>query len=138
MNELPGLAPIAFTIFSYVVCVKLAAWLYRRAQLSWKHAFVFGVVLFIVLFAVGAAVRSLSAALVPLHQSLLDLATGLVAQLGVGAWWLGSRARTMAGAPLELKRGALLALMTYGLVFSLSLAVAIALPFFARMAGNPI
>ena len=136
MPELPGLFPIAFTIFSYVVCVKLAARLYRRTQLSWKHALVFGVALFIVLFAVGAAVRSLSAAMVPLHQFLLDLASGLVAQLGVGAWWLGSRARTMAGAPLELKRGALLALMTYGLVFSLSLAASIALTFFARLAGS--
>jgi hypothetical protein len=136
MTELPGLVPIAFTIFSYVVCVKLAARLYRRTQLSWKHALVFGLVLFLVLFAVGAAVRSLSAAMVPLHQSLLDLATGLVAQLGVGAWWLGSRARTMAGAPLESKRGALLALMTYGLVFSFSLAATIAVTFFARLAGS--
>jgi hypothetical protein len=138
MPELPGLVPIAFTIFSYVVCVKLAAWLYRRTQLSWKHAFIFGVVLFMVLFAVGAVVRSLGAGSDPIRQSLVDLATGLAAQLGLGAWWLGSRARTRADAPLELKGGALLALMTYGLVFFFSLAAAIALPFFASMAGNAV
>ncbi|MEO7887666.1 MAG: hypothetical protein ABI893_01330 [Polaromonas sp.] len=136
MPELPGLGPTAFTIFSYVVCVKLAARLYRRTQLGWTHACVFAVVLFIVLFAVGAAVRSLGDNSDPINQSLADIASGLVAQLGLGAWLLGSRARTTAGAPLELKGGALLALMTYGLVFSLSFAAAIALPLFARLAGN--
>ena len=138
MPELPGLVPIAFTIFSYVVCVKLAAWLYRHTQLDWKHALIFGVVLFIVLFAVGAAVRSLSAGSDPVRQSLVDLATGLAAQLGLGAWWLGSRARTKAGVPLELKGGALLALMTYGLAFSFSFTATIALTFISRMAATPV
>ena len=136
MPELPGFFPLAFTVFSYVVCVKLAGRLFRRTQLDWKHALVFGLVLFVVLFVVGAVVRWLSTAPDPLFVSLVDLATGLVAQLAVGAWFLGPRARTTAGAPLGWKGGALLALITYGLVFSLSLAVAIVIPFFARLANG--
>lgn len=136
MSELPGLLPFAFTVLSYVLCVKLAARLFRRARLSWKHALVFGFVLFAVLFIVGAVVRSLSAAPGPLLPSLMDLATGLVAQLAVGAWFLGPRATTAAGTPIGLKGGALLALITYGLVFSLSLAAAIAMPFIARLVGS--
>jgi hypothetical protein len=135
MPELPGLVPTAFTIFSYVVCVKLAARLFRRTQLSWKHALVFGFVLFAVLFAVGAVVRWLSSTQDPILTSLVDLSTGLVAQLAVGAWLLGSRATTAAQAPLGFKGGGLLALITYGLIFSLSLAAAIVMPFFARLAG---
>ena len=136
MPELPGLLPFAFTVFSYVLCVKLAARLFRRARLSWMHALVFGFVLFAVLFVVGAVARALSAASVSVLPSLMDLATGLVAQLAVGAWFLGPRATTAEGAPIGLKGGALLALITYGLVFFLSLAAAIVMPFIARLVGS--
>jgi hypothetical protein len=68
--------------------------------------------------------------------SLVDLATGLLAQLAVGAWFLGPRARTAAGAPVAFTGGALLALITYGLVFVLAIAATALLPWLARMAGN--
>ncbi|SFU51783.1 hypothetical protein SAMN05216350_102323 [Polaromonas sp. YR568] len=135
MPQLPGLLPTAFTIFAYVVCIKLAARLYRRTQLSWKHAAVFGVVLFLVLLAVGTCVRALNLISEPVSAALLDIATGLLAQLAVGAWFLGPRARTATGAPVGFKGGALLALITYALVFFLSTAAALLLPLLARMAG---
>ncbi|MBW8720891.1 MAG: hypothetical protein JF626_03030 [Polaromonas sp.] len=135
---LAGLVPAIFTILAYVACIKLAARLYRRSQLSWKHAAVFGVALFLVLLAVGACVRWLSLAVGagPVSVSLLDIATGLLAQLALGAWFLGPRGTSAEGAPLGFKGGALLALIAYALVFSLSIAAAFLLPLLARMAGS--
>lgn len=136
MTSFYSLLPFAFTVFAYVVCIKLAARLYCRTQLSWKHAAVFGGVLFLVLFAIGACVRWLTLASDPVLSSLLNIATGLLAQLAVGAWFLGPRARSAEGTPLGFKGGALLALMAYALVFCLSIAAAFLLPPLARVAGG--
>jgi hypothetical protein len=84
----------SFDDLAYIACIKLAARLYRRTQLSWKHAAVFGVLLFLVLLAVGTCVRWLNLVSGPVPSSLLDIATGLLAQLAVGGWFLGPRART--------------------------------------------
>ena len=135
MPELPGLVPIVFTILAYVACIKLAARLFQRTQLSWKHALLFGVLLFVVLFVVGGLLRWLNPVSGPVLASVVYLAVDLAAQLTVGGWFLGPRARTKAGMPVELKGGALLALISYALVFVLSLAATAVLPFFARMAG---
>jgi hypothetical protein len=135
MTHLPSLLPIAFTVSAYIVCVKLAARLFCQTQLSWKHAAVFGVTLFLVLFAVGAGVRALNLVSDPVLASLLDLATGLLAQLALGGWYLGPRAWTSARTPVEFTGGALLALITYALVFSFSLAAAVLLPLLGRIAG---
>lgn len=136
MTELLSLLPFAFTVFAYVVCIKLAARLFRRTQLSWKHALFFGALLFVVLFAVGALVRWLNLVPGPVLAAVVYLAVDLAAQLAVGGWFLGPRARTVAGTPVEFKGGALLSLITYGLVFFLSLAATAASPFFARMANT--
>jgi hypothetical protein len=137
MPQLPGLVPSVFTIVAYVVCIKLAARLFRQTPLSWKHAAVFGATLFLVLLAVGTCVRALNLASGPVSASLLDIATGLLAQLAVGAWILGRCTRTPAGAPIGFKGGALLALIAYALVFLLSIAATFLLPLLARMAGIP-
>jgi hypothetical protein len=133
MTELPSLPSFAFTVLAYVACIKLAARLFRRTQLSWRHAWIFGVALFAVLFAVGALVRLLPFESGPLLSHLVYLAIDLVAQLAFGGWFLGPRAKTTEGAPVAFKGGALLSLIAYGLVFSFSVAAAAALPFFARM-----
>lgn len=140
MTGLFSLLPFAVTVVSYVVCIKLAARFFRRTQLSWKHALFFGVVLFVVLFAVGAAlfavgafIRWLTPVPGPIFASVVYLAVDLAAQLAVGGWFLGPRAKTSAGAPVEFKGGALLALISYGLVFILSISATAASPFFARM-----
>ena len=133
MTQLAGLLPFAFTVFAYVACIKLAARLFRRTQLSWKHALLFGVLLFVVLFAVGGLVRWLNPVPGPVLASVVFLAVDLAAQLAVGGWFLGPRAKTGAGAPVEFKGGVLRALIAYGLVFFLSLAATAALPVLARM-----
>lgn len=135
MTELPSLPSFAFTVFAYVACIKLAARLFRQTQLSWKHALLFGVFLFVVLFFVGGLVRWLNPVQGPVLASVVFLAVDLAAQLAVGGWFLGPRARTKAGAPIEFKGGALLAFISYALVFVLSLAVAAVLPALARMTG---
>lgn len=117
-GSLSALAPAIFTILAYVACIKLAARLYRRSHLSWKHAAIFGVALFLVLLAVSTCVRRLNPVSDPVFSSLLDIATGLLTQLAFGAWFLGPRATAPAGASVALIGGALLALIAYGLVFS--------------------
>ena len=138
MQQLVSFVPLVFTILAYLAGIKMAARLYRRSQLSWMHAAVFGVVLFLVLLAVGTCVRWLNLAVGagPVSASLLDIATGLLAQLALGAWFLGPRAKTSTGAPVGYKGGALLALMCYALVFLLSVTATFLLPWLARMAGG--
>ena len=136
MQQLVSLVTLAFTVLAYLACIKLAARLYRQSQLSWKHAAVFAVALFLVLFAVSACVRALNLTSDPVSASLLDIATGLLAQLTLGAWFLGPRAMTATGAPVGSKGGTLLALMCYALVFFLSITAAFLLPLLARMAGG--
>lgn len=136
MPPLLSLVPLVFTVLAYVACIKLAARLYRRTRLNWKHALVFGLLLFVVLLAVGAGARSLNLVSGPLLPALLDIITGLLAQLALGAWFLGPRARTGEGTPIAFKGGALLALIAYGLVFSLTVAATLVLPLLARIAGG--
>ena len=135
MQQLLSLVPLAL---AYTACIKLAAWIYRRSLLTWKHAAVFGVILFFSLLAVGISVRWLNLLPGPVQASLLDIATGLLTQLALGAWFLGPRARTAAGAPVGPKGGALLALIAYALVFFLTVTAAFLLPWLARMAHGYI
>lgn len=133
MTELPSLPSFAFTVLAYVACIKLAARLFRRTQLSWTYAWFFGVALFAVLFTVGALVRLQPLASGPPLSHLVYLAADLAAQLAFGGWFLGPRAKTTVGTPVAFKGGALLSLIAYGLVFSFSVAAAAVLPLFARM-----
>lgn len=136
MTQLLSLVPLAFTILAYIACIKLAARLYRRSQLSWRHAAAFGALLFVLLLAVGAGTRALNPVPDPVFASLLDIATGLLAQLAMGAWFLGPRVRTIGDAPMGPKGGALLALLCYALVFVFSITAAFLLPLLARVAGG--
>jgi hypothetical protein len=112
----------------YTSIVKLAAFLYRRARLSWRDACIFSLMLLLVLGA-GTLLNRLSGDAVPLA---ISVAAGMVIQVGIGAWYLAPRAHTATGAALGAKGGAILALIAYGLIVVFGLLAAMALGFLVR------
>jgi hypothetical protein len=105
--SLLSMVPLLLVPAVYAAFLKFSAFLFRRAQLSWRHAFVFGL---LSLF-VGAAfvfVKFIGASS-PSFPIGLTLGTG--SQLALGGWYLGGKARTKEGEPLKFVRGALLTLI---------------------------
>ena len=109
----------------YALLTKAAAFLFRRTQLRWLHAFVFGVLVLLV-GGTGAFLNQAAGKPLPMVLSIL---LGLTSLLLVGGWYLGPRAKTSDGAALQFKGGVLLSLVAYGLVFALGLVVAVLMPF---------
>jgi len=118
MSSFPSIVPLLLSVALYTSLVKLAAFLYKRALLSWRDACIFSLILLMVL-GLGTLVNRLSGNLVPLAVLVV---VGLVIQVALGAWFLASRARSTAGAPLGSKGGALVALIAYALTVSLGVA----------------
>lgn len=132
MPTLPGLVLLVFTICAYAASIKLAARLFRRTQLAWTHAFVFGVFVF-VFGATGTLLNLASGEIISVPMWLV---IGLAAQLVMAGWYLGSRATTAAGQPLGFMGAALLSLGSYVFVFFLGIAAALLEPLFARIASS--
>lgn len=122
MSSIPSFIPLLLSIALYTGIVKLAAFLYKRALLSWRDACIFSLILLMVLGA-GTLLNRLSGNAIPL---VVSIAAGMVIQVGIGAWYLAPRARTAAGAPLKTKGAAMLALIAYGLIAGLGVLAVIA------------
>ncbi|MFS2004421.1 hypothetical protein ACEN9F_12430 [Duganella sp. CT11-25] len=122
---MPSFVPLLLSVALYTSIVKLSAFLYRRSRLSWRDACIFSLMLLMVLGA-GTLLNRLSGNTVPLAVSI---AAGMVIQVGIGAWYLAPRARTVSGLPLDSKGAAMLALIAYILIASLGLLAGVALGF---------
>ena len=118
MSSFPSIVPLLLSVALYTSLVKLAAFLYKRALLSWRNACIFSLILLVVL-GLGTLANRLSGNAVPL---VLLVAFGLVIQVALGAWFLASRARSATGGPLGSKDGAIVALIAYALTVSLGVA----------------
>jgi hypothetical protein len=106
---------------AYAVLFKLAAFLFRRARLSWRHALVFGL-LALGVGAVGAlGTRALGAAL----PALLLALVGVAFQLALGGWYFGPRVTSAQGQPFGFRKGVLLSLAAYAIVFLVGVAAAV-------------
>ena len=116
--------PLLLAPLLYALLTKAAAFLFRKPQLSWLHAFVFGALLLVV---GGAGAMLNQAAGFPLHM-IVSLSLGLATLLLLGGWYLGPRATSSAGSALGFKGGVLLSAAVYGLVFTLGVLVAVLLP----------
>src|SRR5471032_2417570 len=117
MSSILSFIPLLLSIALYTSLVKLAAFLYKRALLSWRDACIFSLMLLVVLGA-GTLLNRLSGNAIPLAVSI---AAGMVIQVGIGAWYLAPRAHTAAGEPISTKGAAILALIAYVLIASLGL-----------------
>lgn len=116
--------PLLLAPLLYALLTKAAAFLFRRTRLSWPHALVFGLLVFLVSGA-GAVLNFLAGHPFPLPLTLL---LSLAVPLLLGGWYLGPRAKSPEGVSLQFKGGALLALVVYGLVLALGVITAVALP----------
>jgi hypothetical protein len=132
MSSLFTLLPLALMICTYAVLVKLAAFLFRRTNLKWKHALVF-CVLVVVVGGGAAFLNQVSGRMVPL---LVAIPVGVALQLALEGWYFGPRATTISGAPLEFKGGVLISLVAYAMVFAIGVLAAILLPMLPH-AGQP-
>lgn len=115
MSSFPSIVPLLLSVALYTSLVKLAAFLYKRALLSWRDACIFSLILLVVLGA-ATLLNRLAGNAMPVA---VLVAAGLVIQVGIGAWYLAPRTRSASGAPLGTKGGAVLALIAYALMVSL-------------------
>lgn len=120
------------SLFALIACfVKLAARLFRRTTVSWRHCFVFGLILLVIAIAQAIFGLSLAAILPP----PLAIILGVAATLVVGGFFFSNRATTSAGVPIGLRGGTLLTALTIGMV------LAVCLPLFlvvsAFLSGQP-
>nr|WP_315222839.1 hypothetical protein [uncultured Duganella sp.] len=123
MSSFPSIVPLLVSVALYTSINKLAAFLYKRARLSWRDACIFSLILLTVL-GTATLLNRLSSNVVPIA---VLVAAGLVIQAGIGAWFLAPRARTAAGVPLGSRGGAVLALIAYGLMGGVALLAGLAM-----------
>jgi hypothetical protein len=124
MSALVILLPLALLPGVYAVLVKLAAFLLRQTQLSWKHALLFGLIALLVA-AIGALANRAAGQVLP---ALFVGLVGIAVQLVLGGWYFGPRARTASGEPVGFSRGMLLSLVAFGIVFAVGVALAVLVP----------
>lgn len=124
MSTLFTFLPLVLLAGVYAASVKLAALLFRRTSLKWKHAFVFGASI-LVAGAGLAFLNQLSGGSVPF---LLAIPFGLVLLGALGGWYFRFRATTSSGAPLGFRGGVLLSMVVNAMVFALGLIGILVLP----------
>lgn len=107
---LPFIALIV--ISAYGALIKLVSTLYRRTQLSWKNAIIFG----LIEVSSGAFGELLRRATERQYSVIITFLFGFGLQLGLGGWFLSSRAKTSSSTPISFTSGLLLSLATYALV----------------------
>lgn len=123
MSSFPSIVPLLLSVVLYTSVNKLAAFLYKRARLSWRDACIFSLILLMVL-GTATLLNRLSGNVVPI---VVLVVAGLVIQAGIGAWFLAPRAHTAGGAPLGTRGGAVLAVIAYALMGGVALLAGLAM-----------
>lgn len=119
MSSAIAFAPLVLLPVVLTLSVKAAAWVFKRTQLGWGHAFGYGVIASLVNMA-GMLTARMPGPSIPL--SVLA-AISLLAVLALGGWYLGPRAKTTEGAALRFKRGVVLCLIAWALLCTVSVAI---------------
>lgn len=115
MSTLFSVLPVLLGFSVATAIAKLAAWLYRRSTLKWRHAAGYVLLLFIGSIIL-AVVNKLGGSTSPLP---LLIGASLAFHTLLGGWYLGSRSRGADGGPLTFPRGAILALINFGLILAI-------------------
>jgi hypothetical protein len=124
MFSLLALLPLVLMFVFYALLVKLAAKLYRRSLLQWRHAFAFGAIAMLV-GVLGALLNRASGLIL---GPLLGFVLGLTIQLVLGGWYLGPRTFAPTGETIAFKGGVLVAAIAYGLAVTLAVVAAVLVP----------
>jgi hypothetical protein len=112
------LVTLPLLVAVYAGFVKLAAYLYQRTMLSWRSAFVFGALVAPLAFA-AAVTSQLLRDTVPIAVVIIG---GLALVIAVGAWFLGPRAKNVAGEAVGFNGAAVVSAIAVGIAFVLGLA----------------
>ena len=124
------LLQLAFMVVLYAALAKLAARLLRRTQLSWKHSFAYGAIA-VLAGTIGTVIHQSLGGVLPLPVAL---ALGIGMQLGIGGWFLGSRALTASGEQVGFKGGVLLSLVATGIILAFGILAGVVIPMLADRA----
>ncbi len=100
MTALLSLLPLLCSIILLAGFVKLSARLYRNTVVSWRHSFVFAVLLFSITFA-KIAINLTFGEYFPIAVGLV---LGVGWALGIGTWYFSSRAKTAEGVSLGWRK----------------------------------
>jgi len=117
MTALLTLLPLALFFALFALLVKLAAKVFKKSVLPWKHALAFSALA----IAVGAAGALLKLASGVVLNPILAVVSGLSIQLALGGWYLGAKARAPSGEPMGFKGGVLAAAAAFGAIVLLGL-----------------
>ncbi len=112
MTSIFTLLPLLLMAIMFTALVKLSAFAYRRTALRWRHAFVYFLLVLATVAILGGFHKLLGSPL-PLVRLLV---VSLVAQVSIGGWYRGPRAKTNQGVPLAFRGGALLAALAYFII----------------------
>jgi hypothetical protein len=104
--------------------LKLAAFLFKRTQLRWKHAVVWGLVAGAVGLVFGTLANNVPQPLVA--ASVYAAAVGV--HVWFAGWFLGSRANRQNAEPLGFKGGVALAIIAMALMFVIAILIFSVLP----------
>lgn len=124
MSTVFSLLPLLLTVPFYAALIKIASRVYRKSQLSWKHAFAFAA-LGIAVGLAGALLNLAAGGAVP---ELLGPALGAGIQIALAGWFLGPRAVAASGAPVAFKGGASIAAIAVAIAFLAAVAVSLLVP----------
>jgi len=116
--------PLLLLPFLYALFAKASAFLFGRAQISWLHSLIFGALLVFAGF-VGALLHRAAGSPLPISLAVLLSFALLVT---VGGWYLGPRAKSAIGSPLQFKGGAILSSIVFGLLALFGIVFAVLVP----------
>jgi hypothetical protein len=128
MDLLLSLFPLVLAIAIFGGIVKLAARVLKRTQVSWIQGVHLGIILLVI-----AVIKRFSGldALISLPPALA-LALSVVVSLGIGAWFLSTRAVTSNGDLIGLRGGLKLAGLSMAIVSGLGALTVVLVPMFVR------
>lgn len=124
LSILPLLLMLVVMLLLYSGLTKLAAQIYKRASLRWKHALIYGGLATFISLLLTVANKSSGTAL----GSAIWIALGLVLHVALGGWYLGPRVASKDGSPILFKGGAVIAAIAFGFTFLLGVAAAVIIP----------
>jgi hypothetical protein len=113
-----SLIPLASLVVLYALLAKLAAWIFRRTALRWRHAFIFAAMLSLIGIVNMAAGRAFP----PIAQPVFFV-IAVSLQLALGGWFLGPRALSKDGKPIQFRGGVMLTLIMVAIAFVLAVAL---------------
>lgn len=103
-----------FMVVFHAGLMKLAARLYKRAQITWRQGFYFGALLYLV----AVVNRMLDTKAPAFAESAMSLLVTMVAIAAISVWYFAPRARTSSGNALGWKGAAVLAAIYGGLLLA--------------------